>query len=261
MQTRRAHGDDRAIRREGADVSRVREGRMGVSVALSAMLLLASACTKPLPEPKPRAVEGPRVAVALSATAHPEAVDVYADGEKVGPAPVEATVQVAEHGPLHVRFAGKAGDDSTLVRPLAGAVHALALLDLPEPTEWAPPPLVDEALDTDVEVTVRGGEIQDLSAREVRLWVRDRCIIAGLWAELEGDHDAYEDVALSLVTPSGETLWLQRSSTRNPFRSYRVYAADGLEARGRWVLHVEDQLEADGGDLSRVTLRFACEGR
>jgi hypothetical protein len=103
-----------------------------------------------------------------------------------------------------------------------------------------------------------GGRIFDNHTTTAAADVGGNCRIDTLRVDISGNHSFHSDLIVRLRSPSGETYTLQNHARRNPFRTHTVSRARGAMSSGRWILEVEDNVGADGGNLSGFSLDITC---
>lgn len=135
------------------------------------------------------------------------------------------------------------------------AEQAAATVEPEEPDEQEDEPSGGRALN------VRGsggGAIRDHQTVTARANVTEDCTLSRATVVLQGNHSYHQDLVVTLRGPNGISATLQRSASRNPFRSHRIRRVAGKNARGAWTVSVEDRVAQDSGRLRGFRLRLRC---
>jgi hypothetical protein len=202
--------------------------------------------------------------VTVSANSNPAGATVTGGGRPLGQTPLSTQVPVPAPQPgqppqtFDFVFT-KDGFESTTIQaaPVNGVINITAAL--------APAGSGDgegEGGDGEgrvLEVTGRGGgAIRDHQSVTARATVEEECVIDSIRVTVGGNHSYNGDLIVRLNPPEGRNITLQNQQQRNPFRTYRVRALEGRQARGDWVLRISDELDDDSGRLRRFALRIEC---
>ncbi len=101
--------------------------------------------------------------------------------------------------------------------------------------------------------------LADNDATETGIAVTDSGAAGGLCLSIDAEHDAPEELTVSLRNPAGQSVELRSAGDTSQLRGiYAISDWAELDREGLWTLIVADGVEGNSGLLNCVTLEFNC---